>query len=775
MKRFLTICVLALAFIFISSQTGIAQMEDWGTIGGSVTIQDSDQPLDRAVVKAFAVEGHNWPVGLALTDESGAYELAVPFGEYVVFASKWDYLSEWWQEVEHREDATPVVVGEDNNPTGINFTLAEVSSQFGSIAGMVTDAESGEPIADALITIRRSDQNHFHRIAHSGDDGSYLADDIPPGTFNIECFKEGYLPAEYPEPVVVNADDITGIDFALEPLVFGSIAGTVTDADSGEPIAGARVMARLPDDHHFFRIAFSGDDGTYLIEELIPGEYNLECDKGGYQQADYPEPVVIDSDDVTGIDFALEPLVFGGISGTVTDAGTGEPIQWAFVTAIRDDHPHFHRWAFTDENGQYEMELLSGTYHVEAWAWGYLRAELDEPIVVEDEIITGVDFALSSVEFGTIAGTVLNTDGEPVADAFVSAHMVNGFWRAFGRADEDGNYLLEDVFPGTYRMRAFAHGYFHQTLDDEVEVGNGEDVVDIDFSLEPFDPPFDGFISGTVTDEGTSEPIEGALVVAVGRGNGHHWTTRRFAHTDENGAYIFDNLPPFEFKLLCLAEDYTAEFYDNQQNWQDADPVTPDADNINFALAPAGDGLRMIGGRVIEDGVPAEAAIVMAKMNDQVVGLGVTFSDGYYYIENLQPDDYELEVISPTLAEATLEDISVLYSNYYDADFILTPTSADENVNLPKVTKLDQNYPNPFNASTNVSFNLPATGAVDLAVYDLLGRRVATLVSGNLPAGQHTFTWQAEDSDGKQVASGMYLYVLKTADETLSSRMVLLK
>ena len=136
MKRLLIVSALTLAFVVMWGQTGTAQMGDWGTISGTVTIQDSDQPLEHANVKAYAVDGYNWPVGLALSDESGNYEMNVPYGEYVVVADKWQYLPEWWQEVEHREDATSVTVGEDNNPTGIDFTLAEVSSQFGSISGM---------------------------------------------------------------------------------------------------------------------------------------------------------------------------------------------------------------------------------------------------------------------------------------------------------------------------------------------------------------------------------------------------------------------------------------------------------------------------------------------------------------------------------------------------------------------------------------------------------------------------------------------------------------
>ena len=68
---------------------------------------------------------------------------------------------------------------------------------------------------------------------------------------------------------------------------------------------------------------------------------------------------------------------------------------------------------------------------------------------------------------------------------------------------------------------------------------------------------------------------------------------------------------------------------------------------------------------------------------------------------------------------------------------------------------LSQNYPNPLNPTTSIVFALPSKQAVDLAVYDLTGRRIVTLVNGPQDAGVHTIEWDGHDQSGAEVASGV--------------------
>ncbi|MEW6755542.1 MAG: ASPIC/UnbV domain-containing protein [Candidatus Latescibacterota bacterium] len=87
--------------------------------------------------------------------------------------------------------------------------------------------------------------------------------------------------------------------------------------------------------------------------------------------------------------------------------------------------------------------------------------------------------------------------------------------------------------------------------------------------------------------------------------------------------------------------------------------------------------------------------------------------------------------------------------------------SASGTVALPTALTLSQNYPNPFNGGTVIRFTLPAAGPVHLAVYNLAGQRVATLVSGERSGGAHAVTWDGRDAAGCPVASGSYVYRLR--------------
>jgi hypothetical protein len=89
---------------------------------------------------------------------------------------------------------------------------------------------------------------------------------------------------------------------------------------------------------------------------------------------------------------------------------------------------------------------------------------------------------------------------------------------------------------------------------------------------------------------------------------------------------------------------------------------------------------------------------------------------------------------------------------------------------FPASHALHQNFPNPFNPTTTIRFSIPTAGDVSLKIFNLLGERVATLVSGNKDAGTHTVQW---DATGQP--SGVYFYRLQAGDFSETRRLVLIK
>ena len=93
----------------------------------------------------------------------------------------------------------------------------------------------------------------------------------------------------------------------------------------------------------------------------------------------------------------------------------------------------------------------------------------------------------------------------------------------------------------------------------------------------------------------------------------------------------------------------------------------------------------------------------------------------------------------------------------------------------PEVDALSQNYPNPFNPETTIPYDVRATGDVELVIFDLAGQRIRTLVHGRQTAGRYSAHWDGRDYNGVDVASGVYLYRLRTEFVAVSRRLTLVK
>jgi hypothetical protein len=86
---------------------------------------------------------------------------------------------------------------------------------------------------------------------------------------------------------------------------------------------------------------------------------------------------------------------------------------------------------------------------------------------------------------------------------------------------------------------------------------------------------------------------------------------------------------------------------------------------------------------------------------------------------------------------------------------------ADASNRTPRVFQLNQNYPNPFNPVTMISYQLKVKSYVTITVYDLLGRKVATLINQEQSAGSHSVEW-----DATKYSSGIYFYRLQACEKS---------
>ena len=95
--------------------------------------------------------------------------------------------------------------------------------------------------------------------------------------------------------------------------------------------------------------------------------------------------------------------------------------------------------------------------------------------------------------------------------------------------------------------------------------------------------------------------------------------------------------------------------------------------------------------------------------------------------------------------------------------------------NLSENFALNQNYPNPFNPITTISYELLTDGIVNIVIYDLIGKKIKTLVSGFQTAGSKNVNWNTTNNQGQPVSAGVYLYSIEAGDFRQTKKMILLK
>ncbi|MBN2829892.1 MAG: M6 family metalloprotease domain-containing protein [Candidatus Cloacimonetes bacterium] len=162
----------------------------------------------------------------------------------------------------------------------------------------------------------------------------------------------------------------------------------------------------------------------------------------------------------------------------------------------------------------------------------------------------------------------------------------------------------------------------------------------------------------------------------------------------------------------------------------------------------------------------------------QVLGYSV-YRDGQF--RDILPD---ISMISFT--DSNLPDGTYVYhitSLTYEGEsepsnqvtVLVNYTANDENEIPGMQTELLTNYPNPFNPETSIAYNLNTSSNVELSIYNILGKKVKTLVNSTQPAGNHNIIWNGSDDNGNALSSGVYFYKLQAGTYTKTRKMILIK
>jgi hypothetical protein len=341
----------------------------YGSMSGHVYDDSTMAPILGAHVVA---QGQSW--GDAYTDSTGYYCIVdlLP-GGYFVEASASGYEPAML-------DSIPVYAGQ--NTPDVTFYLTPYTDSLTGIAGCVTNSYTNDPIMNALVTAINPYGSYE---ANTNYYGEYFIE-CPEGYYIVKASAVGFLPATYPDSVVVNEGHITNdVDFALEPtdtVDYGGIIGTILDAVSGLSIPYAQVYASGANGQGQ---DYANSSGMYLIS-VASGQYTVRAAAAGYYPATYPSSVTVDSGQyTTDIDITLWPTDTCGLAGFIGDGETGLMIPGADITATG---PSGTVQVETNVQGDYLFDNLEdGVYHLHIEANGYQSVDYPDAILVSNGLI----------------------------------------------------------------------------------------------------------------------------------------------------------------------------------------------------------------------------------------------------------------------------------------------------------------------------------------------------------------------------------------------------
>jgi hypothetical protein len=285
----------------------------------------------------------------------------------------------------------------------------------------------------------------------------------------------------------------------------GTISGGVTSLKTGMGIFEAAVSAVGPSQ----QVTTTDSQGYYIVSGLAPGPYAIGVSASGYVGKSIP-PFFIYPTGNTLPDFRLNMLSIRGrvYNASMPDIGIAE----ANIT-IGD------YFIIANSSGHYEwLDLSDGIYAVTASAPGY--SNQSKSVAVSTGVTIVSNFELSSVPLGRIFGTVEDSSThQGLSQATV--RISRGSFEKSTNTGQDGQYSMENVPAWVFwKVEVYKVGYEAQSGTAAVQSGA---TTTLDFELVPF-----GKICGTVKDQGTNQPLVGAVVKA---------DSEFFNTTDSNGYY----------------------------------------------------------------------------------------------------------------------------------------------------------------------------------------------------------------------------------------------
>ena len=731
-----------------------AQGWQWGIPGNGPEVAHSGSNLWGTVISDDYPSGSN-------------FSLITPMPFMV--DSPLSMLEFWhWYDTESSFDGGNVKISTDG---GTNWTVIEPLTDYPGVAN-TSNPLNGEPIFCG------HDQGFWEFVQF--DLSGYIGQSV---MFRWHFGSDGSI--QYPGWFI---DDVS-ICGAYTPDP-GWLAGIVTEYDSDDPIEGA--MVSLPGTGYS---AVTENDGTYMIEEIWPGEYNVICESEYYIPFEVTDFTIQSGENILDMvmlwsEIAVDPESFminlseGGFLETVMIITNDGPGELEFNISFLEENenrcsispfdskiirgPYATSIGLAPENGiasVFDQEVINPIILREETAWGIENAnaffcsmDLAIPEVLNNlgpEVTGGfsnagtfapgdptIAYALDNsnlfgyydVETGlfTDLGTIVPEDAGDQTWTGICIDPTSGTW--YGVTTDVYNSNLYEIDPQNLSS---------SLVGDTGQPGLIDVCIDGNGTMYSYDLVTDEFVS---IDKNTGiATVIGSLGYDANFGQGMAWDS------------IND--------IIYLSAFNNATF---QPELRIADRTTGNTTMVGVIGENDPGGLCQMGWMAI----PLEVAWISFDPTS-----GVVDPNGGQFIVSVYFDGSEL-----LEGEIHIGNIIIANnSNYQRGDDLLVPVTIivienEEEENLiPLKTQLQGNYPNPFNPETTIAFSLKKSQDIEIAIYNIRGERINTLLKTELNTGDHNVVWDGTDYRGKSVSSGIYFLRMQAGKYSATRKMILMK
>jgi len=581
-----------------------------------------------------------------------------------------------------------------------------------------------------LQSVIAHEVGHHLGLGHSGPAGG------PPGVGPLisAATMYGYSSNGDTTKRSLHYDDIAGVS-AIYPVWI--LQGSVIDGSNGLPfpdvalisdtIFVAEVFAPIFSNNNYQRPGYYRDtllvsaDGSYEGTILVQN-FNLSAVYFGYQSetttVSFGNPGGIGQTEIQTVDFQLQPSPTAAVIGNVQDSVSGMPINshvMVLPTSKKPGKPSgFMVDTTTSITGSFSFDVPANEEYL-------VRIRPEPPYPESSFLIENLPENGANVEFQLLPAGVLLVNDDPLQgyeSEYITSLAANSKSYYLWRTATDG-------LPDTSIFNKF------------------------------FDPKVVIWYTGDATDSVLSSVEQQNLVQYLELGG-------NLILTGQNVVEKSDSLP--------LLKNYGGVTFDKNLTTSVTSGVVGDPITSGMLVPTVGGA----GNQVSKD------AFNISQNAQPILNYGTTTLLGVAGVRNEDNQKqwkivcfgFGLEGVNNT--EGICDTLLGRILNWFGRPLGI----GDQNnrfTAVPQKYELRQNYPNPFNATTLIEYNLPEASDVILEIYNLIGQRVKVMVNKKQNAGAHSIFWNGRDEFDREVASGIYLYRLRTESLESAKKMIMLK